>query len=334
MKLREYIPALRYGVKILPSEIVGMGVIPVGNIYFVKKSTDSDYTTFYGDNFVEYSDGTKSIYNTIQAAVDGATNARGDIIIVCAGKWTEEVYIVNKSGLRIIGAGLGTGGPDYGAPRMRPSDAATHYPFTSKLSTALNGAAFHVLSRNVEICGFYLDGGGNYAGVYAGGGLNGGITGYTSENASGLYIHDNFFRGGNEGKLGLYMNGPRFGCKVENNYFERWATSAIEFDAGNANTENANVLYNTFAASNGGYGIQVYGEANVKTTNIHANRFCDGVGAAFAAGIYTRTGATGVTSVTGNWLACATPLNLLATDYHCGNYKGTANATEVYVSEE
>jgi len=223
--------------------------------------------------------------------------------------------------------------------RFRPSDATTHYAFTSKLSTAVSGAAISVLARNVEIAGFYLDGGGNYAGVYAGGGLNGCTTGYggtvyTTANSSGLYVHDNFFRGGNEGKLGLYLNGPRFGCVIEDNYFERWVTSDIEIDAGNANTENAVIKDNVFAAANGGYGIQVYGEANVKTTCITQNNFIDGVSAAFAAGIYTRTGATGVTSVTGNWLACATPLNLLATDYHCGNYKGTANATEVYVSEE
>lgn len=279
-------------------------------------------------------DGVVRMHSTIQAAVDATTDGRGDVILVGPGKWKEEVYIVDHNNLHIIGSGTeAPAGTDQ--CRMRPGDASTHYAFTTKIGTAEQGAAFHVLSKGVEITGFYLDGGGNYGGIYLGGGLNGGITGYDSENASGAWIHHNFFRGGNEGAVGLYMNGPRFGVRIENNYFERWTAGAIQIDAGNANCENAVIANNTFAASNGGYGIDIYGEANVKTTCIGPNNvFCDGVSAAFAAGVYCRSGATGVTSVVGSFFPCATPLNLLATDYHSGCYKGTANATEVYVELE
>ena len=258
MLLREYLPALRYGAKILPSEITGSPFgASQGNIYWAKKSTDTDYASFYADHYVLYSDGTGSVYNTIQAAVDASTSGRGDIVIVCNGKWTEEVKVISKTGLRIFGVGFGTGGTETGAPRMRPSDATTHYPFTSKIGTACQGAAFHVLSRNVEISGFYLDGGGGYAGIYAGGGLNGGITGYTTENTSGCWFHNNFIRGGSEGQIGIYMNGMRFGAVVENNIFERWTGAGIEMDAGNASNEACIIRNNHFIADNGGYGVDI-----------------------------------------------------------------------------
>jgi hypothetical protein len=280
-------------------------------------------------------DGVQRTYSMIQSAVSATTNGRGDVVYVGPGKWKEEVYIVNM-GVKVFGpssnASLG-----YDGNRIRPSDASAHFAFTTKIGTANQGACFSVLAKGCEVAGFYLDGGGGYAGIYVGGGLNGCATGYggtvyTTANASGFYCHDNFFRGGAEGPTGLYLNGPRFGVKVENNYFERW-TAGIEIDAGNANIENALIQMNTFAAKNAGYGVDIYGEANVKTTNIHNNRFVDGVGAAFTFGVQSRAGATGVTSVTGNHFACAQPMSLLVTDVHCGNFKGTFNATEVYVSE-
>jgi hypothetical protein len=282
-------------------------------------------------------DGVSRVHSTIQAAVDAAADGRGDVVIVGPGKWKEEVYII-KQGLKVLGPtayGMGTG---WDGARMRPSDASTHYAFTTKIGTAASGACFSVLAKGVEIAGFYFDGGGGYTGIYAGGGLNGCATGYggtvyTTANASGLYVHDCFFRGGTEGTVGLYLNGPRFGVKIERNYFERWNGAGIEIDAGNANIENALILNNTFAANNGDYGIDIYGEANVKTTCIRENAFLDGVSAAFTAGINSRAGATGVTSVIGNYFCCATPMALLVSDGHAGNYKGTYNATEVYVSE-
>jgi hypothetical protein len=280
------------------------------------------------------------MHSTIQATVLATTDGRGDMILVGPGKWKEEVYIVGKRNLKIFG----TGGPTGDAMcYFRAGDASTHYAFTTKLGTATSGAAFNVLSKGVEIAGFYFDGGGNYAGIYAGGGLNGCVTGYggtvyTSENASGLYVHDCFFRGGNEGTIGLYLNGPRFGVRIERNYFERWNGSAIELDAGNANTENAVITNNYFAAANGDYGIRFYGEANIKTTIIGPNNvFADGVSAAFTAAINIPAGATGVTSVVGNYFPCDVKMVLTTADYTAGNYYGQAgSATEdsnYFVSE-
>lgn len=328
----------RYGAisKSYPMIVTGKVFFAIhGTAEHVSSST-AGWLSNVQEEFPVDRDGVQRTYSTIQSAVTATTNGRGDVVYVGPGKWEEEVYIVNM-GIKVYGpssnAALG-----YDGNRIRPSDSSTHYAFTTKIGTASSGAAFSVLAKGVEIAGFYLDGGGGYSGVYAGGGLNGCVTGYggtvyTTANASGLYVHDNFFRGGAEGGVGLYLNGPRFGVKIEKNYFERWTAAGIQIDAGNANIENGLIQGNTFAAANAGYGIDIYGEANVKATDIHDNRFIDGPSLAFTFGIYSRTGATGVTSVTGNHFACANPMSLLATDYHCGNFKGTASATEVYVHE-
>lgn len=291
-------------------------------------STATGWLTDAQADFPVDKDGVARVSSTIQGAVDLATSGRGDVVLVGPGKWKEEIYII-KMGLKVFGptVGMGTG---YDGARIRPSDASAHFAFTTKLSNANSGACFSVLTRGVEIAGFYFDGGGGYSGIYAGGGLNGCATGYggtvyTTANASGLYVHDCFFRGGAEGVTGLYLNGPRFGVKIENNYFERW-DAAIELDAGNANTENALIQKNVFAAENSGYGIRLYGEANIKTTVIKDNVFADGVGAAFTAGINIPAGATGVTSVVGNFMACAVGMVLTTADYVAGNTLGVAGS--------
>lgn len=312
----------------------GMPFIITGHVYYAKKTTDTDYSEFNDNHFVDYQDGTTSVQNTIQAAVDCCLSGRGDVVFVCQGKWVEDVVIVGKTGLRLFGQGYGTGSTEPGATRLRPNDATTLYPFTSKLGTVTHGAAFHVLSRNVEIAGFYFDGGGGCCGIYAGGGLNGGVTGYTTENASGLYVHDNFIRGGAEGQIGLYMNGIRFGGIIERNIFERWTSAGIEMDAGNASNESCIIRGNTFLAANASYGVVTYGEGNSALhCQIANNVFSDGASLAFTFGILNNSGSTGVLGVTGNFLNCTNKMSLLATDVHCGNYKGTLNATEVYCTE-
>lgn len=301
-----------------------------GHVYFVKKTTDTDYTEFYNNHFNDYDDGTTSVQNTIQAAVNCTVSGRNDVVIVCPGKWTEEVVIVGRAGLRIMGAGYGTGMQEPGGTRMRPSDATTHYPFTTKIGTVCSGACFHVLSRNVEITGFYMDFSGGYAGVYLGGGLNGGITGYTTETTSGSWIHRNYIRGGGDGYVGIYMNGSKFGVIIEDNVFERNSIDAIQMDAGNASCERPIIRFNTFQASTSGYGIRTYGEAGSCYDGVIAgNYFCDGVGRAFTDGIYNQAGSTGVMNVLGNHFSCAKPIKLLTSDIVSGNSYGFAgSATE------
>lgn len=314
----------------------GLQTPTIGRTFYAKKSTDSDFGLFRA-NKANYSDGVAKVYTTIQSAVDASISGRGDAIIVGSGKWTEEVVIVGKTGLKIKGAGNGLGATEPGGVRMRPSDAAVHYGFTTKSAQTVTGAAFHVLSRAVEISGFYFDGGGGYTGIYLGGGLNGGVTGYTTETAAGSWIHNNFFRGGSEGAIGLYMNGAKFGVLVENNFFERWTRAAIQMDAGNASNEHCIIRNNEIGADDSGtcYGIEIYGEGNsALDCLVRGNSFRDRAATnVFTFGIINNALSTGGLSVAGNFFACASAMSLLATDYHCGNFKGTASATEVYVSE-
>ena len=330
--LRNYLPALKYGHRILPADIIGGGgLFSLGNIYYAMDPTSSFYTNFEKDYQVTYSDGTESVYSTIQAAVNAATSERGDTIIVGPkSKWKEEVYVVEKNRLRIIGTGYGTG--DTGI-RMNPTDATTHYAFTSKLSTAVSGAAFHILSQGVELTGFFLNGGGNYAGAYLGGGLNGGITGYDDETASGAWIHNNLFRGGSEGKIGLYMNGAKFGCVVEDNIFERCVTTCIEMDAGNASNEFCVLRNNVIGADDSGasYGIQLYGEENSSLgCTVASNMFVDRADTnVFTMALKNPTSSSGGLNVLNNWFCCANTLQLQTTDWVSGNYYGfDGSATE------
>jgi len=192
------------------------------------------------------------------------------------------------------------------------------------------------MSRNVEIAGFYFDGGGGYTGVYAGGGLNGG-TGLpsTTANCSGLWVHDNFFRGGSEGQVGLYMNGVRFGAIVENNVFERWTQSGVEMDAGNASNEACVIRNNHFIADNGAYGVYGYAEANTALgCQVTSNVFADKVSHAFTYAVINNAGSTGVMCIAGNWFACTNNISALATDFCSGNYKSSAGNAETYVEEE
>lgn len=336
MRLLDYIPALKYGAKILPMEIVNQGILTMGNIYFVKKSTDSDYSTFYGDNYVDYSDGTHSIYNTIQSAVDASTSDRGDIILVHYGKWVEDVAILEKDGLRIFGMGHGTGANDTGT-RIRPNDATTKYTTNPPGATSATGAAFHILSRGVEVAGFYFDGGGGCDGIYLGGGLYGGIPGtnsdgdpYTDETASGAWIHHNFFRGGSEGPIGLVMDGAKFGCVIEDNIFERWTYAGIEMSSGNASNECSIIRRNQFIADNASYGIHVYSDSNSGLgCQINDNVFGDRNSHAFTYAIYVTAGMAGVLTIAGNRFCCANTIIATTADFLSGNTYGFAgNAAE------
>jgi len=75
-----------------------------GNVYYAIQSTEAFYDDFYTDNYKLYTDGTYSIYNTIQGAIDACTANRGDIVYVI-GEWTVTTAVVlNKWGTSLIGA--------------------------------------------------------------------------------------------------------------------------------------------------------------------------------------------------------------------------------------
>jgi hypothetical protein len=77
--------------------------ISSGHVYYAIQTTEAFYTDFYHDMAEVYTDGTHSIYNTIQEAIDACTANRGDIVYVI-GEWTSAVTItLNKWGTSLIG---------------------------------------------------------------------------------------------------------------------------------------------------------------------------------------------------------------------------------------
>jgi hypothetical protein len=86
-----------------------------GNTYYAIQATDSIYGEFYKKYFEKFDDGSVSIYNTIQGALDATVANRGDTVVIMGG-WTitDTLSVDRKYGLRITGEnpfGEFTGGP-------------------------------------------------------------------------------------------------------------------------------------------------------------------------------------------------------------------------------
>jgi parallel beta-helix repeat protein len=308
----------------------------------VQVDTTRPPATWYAEvqnEFPPDRNGVVRFHSTIQAAVDATAvydsisepiGGRGDVVLVGPGKWKENVNILEKVGLKIFGPG----GRDYDGSylgQMRSSDASTLYPIGALGLGGASGCTFSVLSKGVEIAGFFFDSDGGHAGIYVGGGLYSTVNnaaGYDDESAAGCYIHNNYF---NNGYYGIVLDGCRNGVKISNNIFYGHTRASIAMWPGNASCENTIIKDNDFCAGNAGYGIWIYGEANAcLSTLIAGNTFRDGYGKVFAAAIknMNATGG-GVVGVCNNFFACDVKMILSTGDYTSGNYYGWAgSATE------
>ena len=80
LKLRDYLPAMKYGAKVLPNDTLGFEPTFWGKTYWVKKSTDTDYADFRDKYDETYDDGTHTVQTTLEAAVAAAS--KNDRIIL------------------------------------------------------------------------------------------------------------------------------------------------------------------------------------------------------------------------------------------------------------
>lgn len=329
MMLHDYLPALRYGAKITPSEVAGG--FGGGNVYYAKKSTDSDYAAFLSDFYTTYNDGTVSVYNTIQDAVNASQDKRGDTVVVSAGdytsstnKWKENV-IIKKAGLKIIAQTPGW------ESQMRPGDATTKYPLAGDITVSSFG--FLVMARSVEISGFLVDGGGGNGGIYIGDGVNvtgSGLVG-SGGNSASAWIHDCVLRGGSEGNYGIVLEGASANVLVENNIIERWTSAGVWLGPGGGRTtQNPVIRYNEFWAGNAAYGLDMYNANTTVGALIRGNSFRDGSSLTFTNAI--RCQGTGVHSVVGNFFACTNKITASSTDFVSGNFTSAAGNSVNYVS--
>ena len=174
--------------------------------------------------------------------------------------------------------------------------------------------------------------------MYIGDGVNVTGAGQTGSggNSANAWVHDNVFRGGNEGTYGLVLDGCSANVLIEDNIFEQWDNAGIYITPGGGRTVQRPIIRrNEFLASDGAttYGIDFYAASTTVGTLIRDNTFRDDANT-FTSAVHIPTGVTGVTSLCGNYFACTTMMDILVTDIHSGNYRGTLNATEIYVDED
>ena len=100
MKLaNQYIPALKYGAKVLPSEIANFGMATFGNVYWVDADNGAD--TNAGDTAA-------TAFKTITKAMAIATTNNNDVIMLSAnGAHVQtSMLTVAKNRLHFVGTGL------------------------------------------------------------------------------------------------------------------------------------------------------------------------------------------------------------------------------------
>jgi hypothetical protein len=103
MNARDYIPALKYGAKILPSDLAGMiGLASVGNIFYVDPTAGSDTA----NSGTEANDA----FATVGHALSAMSADNDDVLIIAGtgstGRTTEGTAIDwNKRRTHIVGAG-------------------------------------------------------------------------------------------------------------------------------------------------------------------------------------------------------------------------------------
>ncbi len=212
-KLRDYSPGLYEGKKVLPSDIIGANLShPYGNTYYVKKSTDADFSRFFNDyNFIN-NRGRKTVYTTVTLALAAAE--AGDTIFICPGFYSEGAVLnITQQGLRLLGPGK-----DNLAITGLKTNSNSHHIIT-------------VNANDVEIAGLSFFG--NESGYDA-------IRVDTGTAAFKCHIHDCKFDGGGAGEYAIYlgdtMDAPD--CLIENNLFRSWDTACIRANATRAVIRN------------------------------------------------------------------------------------------------
>jgi hypothetical protein len=269
-----------------------------------------------------------SAFKTIQKAVDSTGNGRGDVIFVSSmpsEKYTENVVIYKHQSIKII-APFGTW-----TTRIRPSDATIKYPFTPSGGVSVNGAAFIVLSRDVEICGFNIDTGGGYAGIYVGDGTAITGLGYTNQNSAGCNFNNNEFQSGNDGYYGVVCQGCSDNVKIENNIFNWITTAGIYMCCGGARTNQRTIIRNNEFLGTKGYGVYLTNDVHYNIL-VRGNTFADQTAA--TAMTYSCKFQGGYRNYfVGNFDATVNGASGDATDIMSGNTEIHAMNSPVYIAE-
>ena len=136
MKARDYIPALKFGAKILPQDIAGMMGLPyVGNIYYVDP--------FAGNDSADDGTTQDAAFKTVAAAFAKCTSGKHDVIVIAptggTGRTTEPAAIAwNKRFTHLIGSAA----PTASTPRAGMNFTLAAATTTPQFVLSENGCIF------------------------------------------------------------------------------------------------------------------------------------------------------------------------------------------------
>lgn len=283
---------------------------------------------------------------TVQSAVDSVVTNRGDVVVVGAGQYIENVRIT-KGKMTLMGAQTGgkesvsiraAGVGDSGATFSEPS---TRYGYESLAGVTIRGACVAINAASVEVCGLQLDGSGfkydgnNYsahAGIYVGDGTR--ISASYNVDSNGSYIHDCIFK---RGAYGVNYDGASEDHRLYNNLFYRQegATTkgCVFIDPGSSRQSmRITIAHNFFnAIESTAYGIFGYNTAETENVTIVGNSFCEDKGGTITYAIYYA--GAGEWFAARNAFGCTNKISLPATSWISGNYKASAGNAGTYISE-
>ena len=310
-------------------------------------------TTFYVDA-ANGSDANSGLYPfdakaTVQGGVDAVTTNKGDVVIVGAGQYIENVRIT-KSKMTLMGATTGgkesvsiraAGVGDSGATFPEPS---TRYGYSSVAGVTIRGACITINAASVQVCNLQLDGSGfkydgnNYSahsGIYVGDGTR--IDAGYNYDSNGSYIHDCIFK---RGAYGVNYDGASEDHRLENNHFYRQegdtTKGCVFIDPGSSRqTSRLIIKDNTFLAiENTAYGIFGYDHDSTTDVMIIGNYFQERATKTITFAVYYV--GEGEWLVANNWFGCANEIHLDTNSWSCGNYEGRAAAGPVtlFVTED
>ena len=208
-----------------------------GRVYWVKKSTDTDYPEFVAQH-PAYEDAQAAVYTTIQAAVNACTGARNEVIFVSPGSYAETVTVAfAKSMLQIIG--LGNRGAAYidpttedaGGMLVHANDVSVHNLGIAAEDDTAGNNSLVVTGSRFRAYGCKLEGGEVQALV--GPGTVAQETAGTHGRGGDIIFYDCEFAWGTKG---LVLQGTDYGgatqVRLERCYFHNLTTSSIDENVG------------------------------------------------------------------------------------------------------
>lgn len=307
-----------------------------GSVYFVGSVNASDDNV--GTNY------DRPLARISKATVDKVVAARGDIVFVGGGYFTENVKILNKNNVRIVGAGIGL-------TNLKPGDTAATQTTdaagqsttpnfsggSAGISTTMTDIGIMIASRGVVVSGMTIHGTGNAAagvgGIYIGDG--GRINSSYDYGASQCHISNIFFEGSDwGGGWAIMLDGLGPGTIIEDCTIARWASGGVFLTSGLSRATIGTIIRRNHFIACRRYGVFRPASVTTAVNDIGpSNVFSDDGTTNLTNGVSLGASNSGEDHIFGNYFMTANAgFSALSTDWQSGNYRPTAGTTVDYVS--